>query len=210
MNFKDEFKIIYKKRKINGKQKKSPIFFLDRDGVIIEDVNYINDYKKVKLCPGAKDFIRKIYKKNIPIVIVTNQSGIKKGLISWEQYLLVTNSMIEKLGKPNPIAAIYANSHLSELPKSNWRKPNPNMILQAIKDLNLDIRHSFLIGDRESDILAGLRAGIENLIHVETGHGKNEKQKIKEIFYTENLIQKNNKNQKIFYIKNLLEFPFIL
>ena len=90
MNFKDEFKIIYKKRKINEKPKKSSIFFLDRDGVIIEDVNYINDYKKVKLCPGAKEFIRKIYKKNIPIVIVTNQSGIKKGLISWEQYLLVT------------------------------------------------------------------------------------------------------------------------
>ena len=83
--------------------------------------------------------------------------------------------MISKLGNPNPISAIYANSYINDIPKKNWRKPNPTMILKALEDFSLDIDNSILVGDRKSDILSGLRAGIKNLIHVNTGHGKEKK-----------------------------------
>lgn len=209
MQNKNKFKIIYNHEKKNN-SKKSPVLFLDRDGVIIEDVHYINDPNKVKLCLGARKLIRKFYENNVAVVIITNQSGISKGLITWEDYLSVTKSMIKKLGNPNPISAIYANSHLSDLPRSNWRKPNPNMILQAIKDLNLDLKKSILIGDRWSDILAGINAGIVNLITVETGYGFKEKNKIlKKLNEEINFSEKKN-SQNIFFIKNLNKFPYEL
>jgi len=208
MHFKNEFKKIYKDEKSNKIIAKRPIFFLDRDGVIIEDQHYINDPKKVKLCIGAKEFIRNIFNKNFTIVIITNQSGISKGLISFEEYLAVTNSMLKKLESPNPISAIYGNSHISEFPKSNWRKPNPNMILKACEDLNFDLNNSFLIGDRKSDIIAGLRAGVPNLIHIETGHGKEEKKNLKKIFNKECDILNKGSKPNLFFIKNLKNFPY--
>lgn len=209
MQNKNKFKIIYKPNRKNN-PKKSPVLFLDRDGVIIEDVHYINDPNKVKLCIGAQKLIRKFYQNNIAIVIITNQSGISKGLITWADYISVTKSMIEKLGNPNPISAIYANSYLSDLPRTNWRKPNPNMIFQAIKDLNLDIKKSILIGDRGSDILAGINAGIVNLISVETGYGFNEKNKILKILNEEIKYPEKKSSQNIFFIENLTKFPYEL
>ncbi|MDC3031594.1 HAD-IIIA family hydrolase [Prochlorococcus sp. AH-716-P08] len=209
MQNKNKFKIIYKPNRKNN-SKKSPVLFLDRDGVIIEDVHYINDPNKVKLCLGARKLIRKFYENNIAIVIITNQSGISKGLITWADYISVTKSMIEKLGNPNPISAIYANSHLSELPRTNWRKPNPNMIFQAITDLNLDIKKSILIGDRGSDILAGINAGIENIISVETGYGLKEKNKILKILNEEINYPEKKSSQNIFFIENLTKFPYEL
>ncbi len=206
MQNKNKFKIIYKPNRKNN-SKKSPVLFLDRDGVIIEDTHYINDPNKVKLCIGARKLIRKFYENNVAIVIITNQSGISKGLITWADYISVTKSMIEKLGNPNPISAIYANSHLSDLPRTNWRKPNPNMIFQAIKDLNLDIKKSILIGDRGSDILAGINAGIVNLISVETGYGFNEKNKILKILNEEINYPEKKNSQNIFFIENLTKFP---
>lgn len=209
MQNKNKFKIIYKPNRKNN-SKKSPVLFLDRDGVIIEDVHYINDPNKVKLCLGARKLIRKFYENNIAIVIITNQSGISKGLITWADYISVTKSMIEKLGNPNPISAIYANSHLSDLPRTNWRKPNPNMIFQAITDLNLDIKKSILIGDRGSDILAGINAGIENIISVETGYGLKEKNKILKILNEEINYPEKKSSQNIFFIENLTKFPYEL
>ncbi len=187
--------------------KESPVLFLDRDGVIIEDCHYIKEPNKVKLCKGAKNLIRSAFKKNIPIIIITNQSGISKNLLSWEDYYSVTKAMLNKLGKPNPISAIYANSYINDVPKENWRKPNPTMILKALNDLNLEINNSILIGDRKSDILSGIRAGIKNIIHVKTGHGEEEKKYLKNDLEN-NLIDLKESNLK--FINDLHEFPFKL
>ena len=62
-------------------------------------------------------------------------------------------SYAKKTRNPNPISAIYANSYVNDLPKENWRKPNPTMIIKALEDLNLNINNSILIGDRKSDII---------------------------------------------------------
>tara|TARA_B100002019_G_scaffold272533_1_gene267826 strand:+ start:4059 stop:4691 length:633 start_codon:yes stop_codon:yes gene_type:complete len=207
MRNKENSRIIFEKPKTNDKFENSTVLFIDRDGVIIEDTHYINDPKKVILCKGAKKFIRKIYEKNIPIIIVTNQSGISKNLITWAEYNLVTKAMLDKLEEPNPITAIYANSSISDMPQTNWRKPNPTMIKTSIRDLNLRFNQSILIGDRKSDLIAGLRAGITYLIHVETGYGKVERKKIKEELNKSDLLKKY-KTSKIFFINNLNNFPY--
>ena len=199
-----ESKIIFDRNNNQGKQIKSPVLFLDRDGVIIEDCHYIKEPDKVNLCIGAKKLIRFAFEKNIPIIIVTNQSGISKNLLSWEDYYCVTKAMLRKLGDPNPITAIYANSYISDAQKTNWRKPNPTMIIQALDDLNLNIDNSVLIGDRQSDIISGIRAGVKNLIHVKTGHGLKERQELKNNLKNKGL-ELNKSNLQ--YINNLTEFP---
>ena len=80
--------------------------FLDRDCVLIKDVNYIGNPDDVELETGAKDLIRYFFEKRIPIVVVTNQSGIYRKFFSWEDYIKVNNRMLELLGDPNPITAI--------------------------------------------------------------------------------------------------------
>ena len=85
--------------------------FFDRDGVVIDDCHYIKNPDDVKLCPGVKKLFREFYDKKICIIIITNQSGIAKNLLTWEDYNAVNNRMIKLLGEPNPINAIlYDNS----------------------------------------------------------------------------------------------------
>ena len=187
-----------------------PAVFFDRDGVIIEDCHYINKKEKVKLCPGVKDLLRYFFKRNIIIVIITNQSGITKKYLSWSDYAKVTNQFISLLGEPNPVTAIYANSYVSDKPSSNWRKPNPSMIFNAADDLKLDLKRSILVGDRLSDIYAGLNAEIPNIFHVKTGHGVKERSLIKNKIETESLFKKRKKSSKIYFLENLLEFPLDL
>ena len=89
----------------------TPALFLDRDGVIIEDTNYIANPADVVLCKGVFEILKAAKRINLPVVIVTNQSGIFRKLYSWEDYDLVTNRMLNLLGDGVSIAAIYANSH---------------------------------------------------------------------------------------------------
>ena len=205
MNVINESKIIFNRVNNQKKLKTSPVLFLDRDGVIIEDCHYTKEPDDVKLCIGAKKLIRFAFEKNIPIIIITNQSGISKNLLSWEDYYCVTKAMLSKLGNPNPISGIYANSYINDKPKENWRKPNPTMILKALEDLSLNNNNSILVGDRKSDIIAGIRAGITNIFHVKTGHGEREKQELIRNLEN-NLLDLKKSNLK--FINNLTEFPF--
>ena len=205
MDLISEKKIIfdYSEKKNEGIHSKA--IFLDRDGVINEDFHYIKDPVKVKLCKGAKVLIRKIFSKGIPTVIITNQSGISRKILTWEDYYLVNEKIIEQLGTPNPISAIYANSHTNTNQGNNWRKPNPNMIIQASLDLKINLQNSILIGDRLTDLQAGYRAGIKKLIHVMTGHGINERDQV-----ISNFNNGTSNDLEIIMINNLLEFPFKL
>ena len=84
------------------------------------------------------------------------------------------------INMPKSISAIYANGEGPNNLNSDksWRKPNPNMIIKASQDFNIDLSKSFLIGDRLSDIQAGYKAGLRNLVHVLTGHGQDEREKV--------------------------------
>jgi len=163
--------------------KKKAIFF-DRDGVLIKDVHYIKDPKNVFLLNGVINLLKSSKDLGFLNIIITNQSGIKRNLFNWNDYEKVTKRMLELINIPNCFNAIYACGELpnNETESNSWRKPNPNMILRAAKDFEIDLSKSILIGDRYSDIISGEKAGIGNLIHVLTGHGLNERKKIIENF----------------------------
>ena len=183
-----------------------PALFLDRDGVLIKDLHYLSDPDNVFLENGVTELLEKAFISKWKVIVVTNQSGISRGYLTWSDYDKVTSKMIKLLGIPNKISAIYANSIVSDKENKTWRKPSPAMLLQASKDLKIDLKKSILIGDRFSDLLAGFRAGLKNVYHVSTGHGKDEISKVKSFFNSENKIKLNFNSTELFYIKSLVDF----
>lgn len=159
-----------------------PALFLDRDGVLIEDRHYISDPGDVALCLGAKQLLERASRIGWPVVVITNQSGIQRGLFNWKAYDLVTDQLICMLGLPGAIAGIYANGYGPAASPTSWRKPSPAMLLAAASDLNIDLSRSILIGDRLSDLKAGASAGLNLLVHVLTGHGCHERFEIRRWF----------------------------
>ena len=154
--------------------------FLDRDGVIIKDKHHLCDPELVELCTGAQEVIQTAKRKGWAVVVITNQSGISRGLFSWDDYHRVTKQMLKLLGNEATPTAIYANGYGPHQSHEAWRKPNPGMLLEAAKDLGLDLSQSSIIGDRLSDLRAGANAGLPQLIHVLTGHGHNERPQIEQ------------------------------
>ena len=194
--------------KYNGKYNSSPktALFLDRDGVIIKDIGYISKPKDVSLEIGIKKLLQYVWKLNIPVFIVTNQSGISRGYYNWNDFDQVNQRMLSIIGPKSSIKAILANSHIESL-NYNWRKPNPEMILYASKKYNINTNKSIMVGDRLSDMIAGCKSGINTIIHVKTGHGKDEFENILE--YCKNgIFTVDNMNSQIIFIENLLQFPY--
>ena len=162
-----------------------PALFLDRDGVVIKEKHFISNQKDVELETGIKDLFEILNKIGIPIIIITNQSGIARGLFTWDDYLKVTEKMLSLIDKGNSLIAIYSNGLTpTELPNT-WRKPNPEMLNNASHTLNIDLSRSVLIGDRLTDLIAGHKAGIPYLIHTKTGHGEVERIKVKDFIRTQ-------------------------
>lgn len=182
---------------------KKPALFLDRDGVLIKECHYISSVNQVEIENGARKLVRFAYDYGWHIIVVSNQSGISRNKISWDDYFQVTNKMISLFGNPNPFSAIYANSQGPNTKFKNWRKPSPNMILRATELFNIDLDKSIIIGDRLTDIIAGINSGIKLLVHTKTGHGMKEKIKLNN-FISNN---KTNKELKFIKINNLFEFP---
>ena len=209
MNPKFENKLIFNNLCHKKIRKYSKAIFFDRDGVINEDIHYLKDPDKVKLCTVSKSLIRLIFEKNIPIIVVTNQSGISKNYLNWSDYQKVINKIIEELGNPNPISAIYSNSY-KDSTNNNWRKPNANMIIQASIDFNLDLEKSILIGDRNTDLEAGYRSGIKTLVLVKTGHGSRERNQVIKNFKSNIYLFDEFNKIDTYLIDNLLQFPLKL
>ena len=156
---------------IKEKNKKEPkIAFLDRDGVINKDFGYVYKIKDLRFCPESIKGMKLLLKKNYKLIIVTNQSGIGRGLYSVEEYKNFMKHMYEELHKFNiVILDTFFCAHHPEYgigiykKECNCRKPKPGMLLEAIKKWKPDIKKSILVGDRPSDIEAGYAAGLKNL-----------------------------------------------
>ena len=189
----------------NHKDISRPAIFIDRDGVIIKDKHYISKGNKVELEDGAINFLNSAFNLKIPVIIVTNQSGISRGFFSWNDYVKVTKRMMQIIGKENPIIAIFANGLSPNSGSNTWRKPNPNMINVASDLLKLSRNKSLLIGDRESDIKAGLNGNILNLIHVNTGYGNKERDNVRRIIDNISSSEKKEKKIKISFKENIGE-----
>jgi D-glycero-D-manno-heptose 1,7-bisphosphate phosphatase len=157
---------------------KTPAIFLDRDGVIIEEKHYLRDPEQVSLYPGIAEKIEVLLQLNVPIVIVTNQSGIGQGLFGWSDYKLVHQRILDLLDIGQPFSAVYANAHHPSETEASWRKPNPGMFLQAAEHLNICLESSIMVGDKWVDMEAAFRAGIRHLIHVKSGHGVDDRHKV--------------------------------
>lgn len=159
-------------------QTRTPAIFLDRDGVIIEEKHYLCDPCGVEIIRGVPRKLEELRASGLPIIVVTNQSGIGQGLFGWDDYDAVHRRMIELIGISRPFAAVYANGHGPRETGAPWRKPNPGMLLQAAADLNLDMGASVMVGDKLVDLQAAAGAGIGRLVHVASGHGRSEREKV--------------------------------
>lgn len=145
-----------------------PAVFLDRDGVLIEDTGYPHLEEHLRLVPGADAAVRRLNALGYLCVIVTNQSGVARGLFTEAQMKAFNALIVRKLAaKGAIIGGVYACPYHSEgrveayiHPDHPDRKPNPGMILRAIEDHHIDPAKSFLIGDQPSDLEAARRAGV--------------------------------------------------
>lgn len=146
----------------------SPAVFLDRDGTVMEEVHYCRDPEKVRIFPRVTEALRDLKSAGYKLVLVTNQSGIARGIISHEQYEAVHARMLELLGEPLLDAAYMCADGPDS--GSHRRKPNPGMLLEAAADLQLDLARSWMIGDKLVDIDCAKRAGVGPIL-VRTGYG---------------------------------------
>lgn len=152
--------------------------FLDRDGVIVEEVGHLRRPADVRLIEGAAEVIATANAFAIPVVVVTNQSGIGRGLFDWNDFSEVEARIAEALAAGGAyLDAVLACPHHPDgrppydHPDHPERKPNPGLLLRAAAVLALDLAGSWIVGDRTSDIVAGRNAGLAGGLHVMTGWG---------------------------------------
>jgi D-glycero-D-manno-heptose 1,7-bisphosphate phosphatase len=140
--------------------------FVDRDGTIMQDADYCSDPKQVKIFPGVPEALKRLKSKNFKLIIITNQSGIGRGLFTREQYQAVEAEVLRQLGD----GLIDATYFCPDVPgqHSSCRKPAPGMIIEATREHHIDLGRSFLIGDKEIDAECGRNAGVRT-IRVRTG-----------------------------------------
>jgi D-glycero-D-manno-heptose 1,7-bisphosphate phosphatase len=155
-----------------------PALFLDRDGVVVEEVDHLCRVEDVRVVPGAAAVIGAANRLGIPVVLVTNQAGIGRGFYGWADFAAVQETIIAVLRAQDAwFDAIYACPHHPNgrgdflHPDHPARKPNPGMILRAARDLGLDLQTSWLVGDKKIDIEAARRAGLSGAMQVMTGYG---------------------------------------
>ena len=133
--------------------------FLDRDGTIIEDRHYLADPAGVCVLPGVIAALRAFRARGLLLVVVSNQSGVARGLITSDQHASVdarVRSLLESQGVP--LDAAYYCTHRPDADCA-CRKPRPGMIVQAAHDLGIDCARSLMVGDKPSDVVAGRAAG---------------------------------------------------
>jgi D,D-heptose 1,7-bisphosphate phosphatase len=155
-----------------------PAVFLDRDGTVLEEANYLDSFDRLVYLPYSVDAVRLLNRAGFAVVIVTNQSGIGRGMYK-EQFVLDTHQKIEQRFADGGarIDGFYYCPHHPEAVVSKYkqtcdcRKPAPGMLRQAAADLDLDLSQSFMVGDRWSDIGVANAVGARGIL-VRTGYGK--------------------------------------
>lgn len=158
--------------------------FLDRDGVINLDRAYVHKWEEFEFVPGAVDAMKRLSDAGYVLVIVTNQSGIARGMYTEEDYQLLTRQMCQALASAGvKVAGVY---HCPHHPRGNvpglaiecdCRKPAPGMVLRAARELGLSLADSLLVGDKPSDVLAARAAGVGRVYAV---HSDNEESVVAE------------------------------
>jgi len=149
-----------------------PAIFIDRDGVVIENrAEYVRDWSQVSIFPEAIRALSNVALERYKIIIVTNQSAVGRGVISLETAVDINDRLVRLIhNMGSRIDGVYLCPHAPE-DECNCRKPKPGLLLQAAKDLSLDLKRSWMIGDAWSDVQAGQAAGVLMTFMVKTGRG---------------------------------------
>jgi D-glycero-D-manno-heptose 1,7-bisphosphate phosphatase len=144
-----------------------PALFLDRDGVIVADTRYLGRAEDVRMLAGAAEAIARCNALGVPVIVVSNQSGIARGLYEWSGFAAVQAAMVAALAQAGArLDAVLACAHHADgkaplnVADHPWRKPNPGMIVAAAERMQLDLARSFIVGDRASDLAAGRAAAL--------------------------------------------------
>lgn len=151
---------------------KRPAIFLDRDGVLNEEKSYICSIDDLVIFPYAEKCVRKIKDKGYYAIVITNQSGVARGIFTEEQLKGMNQYLKQQIG----VDAVYYCPHhpegiIRQYRRSCYcRKPQTGLLEQACLDYNIDMEHSYLIGDRAGDIITGQRMGISTVL-LESGYG---------------------------------------
>jgi D,D-heptose 1,7-bisphosphate phosphatase len=182
INFGEKFNLTKILAMINLKK----TLFLDRDGTINREVSYLKSKNDFKLLPGVENALRNLTNCGWQLIGITNQSGVARGIISEDFLMELHREIIDDFSKHGiNLRNIYYCPHHEEavIPfykkRCPCRKPEPGLILKAAKEYHADLKKSFFVGDKLSDVLAGKRAGLKTVL-VLTGYGSQEKQRIKE------------------------------
>jgi len=143
--------------------------FLDRDGTINIDTGYVKNPEDVKILAGVSEGIRKLKDEfGFKIVVISNQAGVAKGLMTIEDVENVNRKIDVLLLQDGAYVDRYYfcphHPEYSSLEDSKCRKPSPQMILKAADEMNLDLSRSYMIGDREADVLCGINAGVKTIL----------------------------------------------
>ncbi|MCH2532867.1 MAG: HAD family hydrolase [Bdellovibrionales bacterium] len=146
--------------------------FFDRDGTLIIDKHYPNDPNQIEYFSDCFSTLKKLQNQGYLLFIVTNQSGVAKGLITEEQLEAIHEQMQQDFEKQNINIEEYFSAPY--LPTSNhyYRKPNPGMLLEAINTYNINPAQSWMLGDKISDVEAGLKSGCKSILLSQTTSDK--------------------------------------
>jgi D-glycero-D-manno-heptose 1,7-bisphosphate phosphatase len=160
--------------------------FLDRDGTLNVEKDYLHRVEDFEFIPGAVEAICTLKKAGYLVVVVTNQSGVARGYFSLDDVNLLHKHIEQELAKfDTAIDAFYVCPHHPEkgrgefLRQCDCRKGSPGMLLQAAKELGIDLSRSYMVGDKIADIEAGENAGCKSFM-VLTGHGRQDSQNLVE------------------------------
>lgn len=151
---------------------KKPAVFLDRDGVLTEERSYITSVENLVVFPYTVECIKQIHEKGYYAIVITNQSGVAKGLFSENALCEMNEYLIQYTG----VDAVYYCPHHEDGKiakyriKCNCRKPETGLIERACREYRIDLERSYMIGDRASDILMGQKAGVKTVL-LESGYG---------------------------------------
>jgi len=167
--------------------------FLDRDGVLNEDNGYTYKLSDLRILDGVIDGLKKISNLNYKLIIITNQSGIARGLFSENQMHLFMKGLLRNLSEHDIYFHDYffcphhSDGIVAEYAKNcSCRKPEAGMLFHAEKKHDLDLTQSILIGDKETDILAGVKANLRSNILIDP-NGKNNNSRASDI--VKNLVE---------------------
>jgi D-glycero-D-manno-heptose 1,7-bisphosphate phosphatase len=143
--------------------------FFDRDGTLMEERHYCGDPAQVRVYSGVSAGLRKLKQAGFRTFIVTNQSGIGRGLITEAQYRAVQAELISRIGEELIDGSYFCPDAPGQ--PSERRKPAPGMLLEAAAEFDLDLGGSYMIGDKAADVECGRRAGARTIL-VMTGYGR--------------------------------------